>query len=299
MMVRRNSRVVSRLALCVLVALSTQMDSSDGLSPRTTHRRMRIPFPSFKIRTSIRPRGIRLRYTSSRSSEDSNDVFPFEGRAEESNAQSSIVAAMVTKTVTKQHRITMMTPTATDDGRIDAFPGFPANTSASTASALSPTATSAAAGHLSKAWKRIKAASHVDKEAIAKLGISFGLTYNLISNINGSISLSLAWYIASTKTGLSPLAPGQWKALLAAYGTLYVVLCFIRPFRIALALGATRKMDTFLEQLQTKFRCQRPAAIGIAALCSVVLWISLCALGVTLASTLAGVPFWRIAPGGV
>jgi hypothetical protein len=48
-------------------------------------------------------------------------------------------------------------------------------------------------------WKRIQVATHVDKEAITKLGVSFGLTYNLISNINGSISLSLAWYIASVK----------------------------------------------------------------------------------------------------
>jgi predicted PurR-regulated permease PerM len=96
------------------------------------------------------------------------------------------------------------------------------------------------------------------------------------------------------QTGLSPLAPGQWKALLAAYGTLYVFLCFIRPFRIALALGATQRMERFLQRLQTKFGCQRPAAIGFAVLCSVVVWISLCALGVTLASTLAGVPFWKL-----
>jgi hypothetical protein len=73
-----------------------------------------------------------------------------------------------------------------------------------------------------------------------------------------------------------------------------VVLCFIRPFRIALALGATGRMDSFLLRLQTRFGCQRPAAIGVAAFCSVSVWLSLCAIGVTVASTLAGVPFWRI-----
>jgi hypothetical protein len=50
-----------------------------------------------------------------------------------------------------------------------------------------------------KVWYKIKCISKVDKQAVAKLGIAFGLTYNIISNINGSISLSLAWYIASKK----------------------------------------------------------------------------------------------------
>jgi hypothetical protein len=50
-----------------------------------------------------------------------------------------------------------------------------------------------------KVWYKIKSISKVDKQAVAKLGIAFGLTYNIISNINGSISLSLAWYIASKK----------------------------------------------------------------------------------------------------
>jgi hypothetical protein len=59
---------------------------------------------------------------------------------------------------------------------------------------------------LANSWAKLKAVSHVDKEAIAKLGIAFGLTYNLISNINGSASLSLAWYIASKKVCLQ-----SWK----------------------------------------------------------------------------------------
>jgi hypothetical protein len=50
-----------------------------------------------------------------------------------------------------------------------------------------------------RGWKKLRAVSAVDKQTIAKLGIAFGLTYNIISNINGSISLSVAWYMASRK----------------------------------------------------------------------------------------------------
>ena len=39
----------------------------------------------------------------------------------------------------------------------------------------------------------------VDKENIAKMGVDFFLTYNMVSNVNGSITLSSAWYIASMK----------------------------------------------------------------------------------------------------
>jgi hypothetical protein len=97
------------------------------------------------------------------------------------------------------------------------------------------------------------------------------------------------------QTGLSPLAPGQWKALLAAYGTLYVFICILRPIRIALAIAASRKMEDFLLYLQTNLGYARHTAIGVAIASGLILWISLCAIGVTLASALAGVPMWRIA----
>jgi hypothetical protein len=48
-------------------------------------------------------------------------------------------------------------------------------------------------------WNKIKSSMKFDKQAIIGLGFDFGLTYNFISNINGSITLSVAWYIASMK----------------------------------------------------------------------------------------------------
>ena len=49
------------------------------------------------------------------------------------------------------------------------------------------------------AWRKIKGSMKIDKENIAKMGVDFMLTYNMVSNINGSITLSSAWYIASMK----------------------------------------------------------------------------------------------------
>jgi len=146
---------------------------------------------------------------------------------------------------------------------------------------------------LTTIWRKIKNKMKFDKEAIAKMGIDFGLTYNMISNVNGSFTLSAAWYIASMKTGLSPLAPGQWRSLLAAYASLYVVAALIRPFRIALAIGMTHKMEHLLQYVQKRIGCTRTNAIGMVFTFGVVLWLTCCAAGVTLASTLAGVPLWK------
>lgn len=132
-----------------------------------------------------------------------------------------------------------------------------------------------------------------DREKVAKMGIDFGLTYNMISNINGSVTLSTAWYIASMKSGLSPLAPGNWRSLLAAYASLYVVAALVRPLRIAVALGATHKMERLLQYMQKRIGCTRTNAIGIVFGAGVVVWIALCVGGVTLASALAGVPIWK------
>ena len=95
------------------------------------------------------------------------------------------------------------------------------------------------------------------------------------------------------QTGLSPLAPGQWKALLAAYGTMYVFICLLRPVRIALAIGATQKMEQFLQYVQNSMKCSRPTAIGLTFVSGLLVWVSSITLGVVVASTLSGVPIWR------
>ena len=43
------------------------------------------------------------------------------------------------------------------------------------------------------------ASMRTDRKHMAELGISFMLSYNLISNINGSMFLSLSWYISSVR----------------------------------------------------------------------------------------------------
>ena len=161
------------------------------------------------------------------------------------------------------------------------------------------------------------ASMRTDRKQMAELGISFMLSYNLISNINGSMFLSLSWYISSVrvsgnkycrslrrcllsshahhaeKTGLSPLAPGGWKPLLAAYAGLYVFNTLVRPLRFAVAVGFTKKVSTFLERTQDRLGCSKAFSVGFVFAALIAMWLGLAAAGITLASTLAGVPIWK------
>jgi hypothetical protein len=91
---------------------------------------------------------------------------------------------------------------------------------------------------------------------------------------------------------LSPLAPGNWKSLLAAYGGLYVFLTLMRPLRVGLAMGLTKKTDAFLDNVQSRFGCSRPQAIGVQVSLALLLWVGLGAGGVSAASALSGVPIF-------
>ena len=51
-------------------------------------------------------------------------------------------------------------------------------------------------------FSRLSNAIGFAKRRFAKAGAAFGLTYIIISNLNGSISLSLAWYMASKQVSI-------------------------------------------------------------------------------------------------
>ncbi|CAJ1969656.1 unnamed protein product [Cylindrotheca closterium] len=131
---------------------------------------------------------------------------------------------------------------------------------------------------------------HFDKSKAASMGVAFAMTYNFISNINGSITLSTAWYIASARTGLSPLVAGQWKSLMSAYGSLYLLVTIMRPLRFAMALSLTKHTERLIEETQSRLGCARPIAVGVDVVMGLVLWLSTMAGGVLTASALSGVP---------
>jgi len=129
------------------------------------------------------------------------------------------------------------------------------------------------------------------KEKLAKMGLSALLSYGWVSNMSYAITLSLSWYTHSKKTGLSPLAPGQWKPFLAVYAGFYVFTNIIRPLRFGLSVVVSQYFDRFVGFIERKSGWGRKASIGVVVfLANVCGTFAAMGLGVGVASTLAGVP---------
>lgn len=95
------------------------------------------------------------------------------------------------------------------------------------------------------------------------------------------------------QTGLSPLAAGQWKGLLGTYAGLYVFITLFRPLRLAIAMGLTKRVAQVLDQTQERFGCSKAISAAMVLSAMLSFWVVFAFCGITLASTLAGVPVWK------
>jgi len=129
------------------------------------------------------------------------------------------------------------------------------------------------------------------KDLLRKMGLSVFLSYGWVSNMSYCVSVSIAWFAFTTKTGLSPLAKGQWKPFLAVYAGFYVFNNIVRPLRIAAAVGVSKYFDQIITTLQNKMKLSRAVAIGLTVfIINICGTFALMALGITAASSLSRVP---------
>eukprot|EP00967_Tisochrysis_lutea_P058824 scaffold74932_cov31-Tisochrysis_lutea.AAC.1 len=138
-----------------------------------------------------------------------------------------------------------------------------------------------------------------DKEALGKLGVDAFFTYGLVSNLNAGLTISIAWFSFCRKTGLSPLAPGQWPKFLLTYGVIYATLGTVtRPFRMAFSVSMTPLFGRAIKRLQSTlpFAGTRPklnrtlAIILVSIVGNIVCTCLLIIAGVWTAGIFTGVP---------
>ena len=128
------------------------------------------------------------------------------------------------------------------------------------------------------------------KEQLAKKGFAAFLTFVMLGNVVNSSFMSVAWYGFSLQTGLSPLAPGQWKPFLAVYAGFMAMESFLKPIRLAVSIAIAPAADSAMAWLQKKLNGSKSATVGVALAGIIAASCGLFAGGVTLASSLAGVP---------
>ena len=138
-----------------------------------------------------------------------------------------------------------------------------------------------------------------DKDKIKSLGIDAFFTYGVVSNLNVALLTAIAWTTFSTTTGLSPLAPGQWKGFVATYGALYISLgSIMRPFRMAFAVTATPIYSAFVTRIRSGLpfaesnpKLNRTLALIVVSICfNMAGTFLLIAGGAWVAGQISGVP---------
>jgi len=142
---------------------------------------------------------------------------------------------------------------------------------------------------------RVKAfvgGAKVDKAKLAALGTSALLSYGFVSNVNAVTLLIISWVSFARSTGLSPLAPGQWKAYLLAYTALYAVVGNgLRPVRFSIAVAITPVFDRFVAFLQRRLALPKPAAFATCVfLVNVCGTFSYLFIGLRVVTGLLGLP---------
>lgn len=80
---------------------------------------------------------------------------------------------------------------------------------------------------------------------------------------------------------------------MAVYAGFFVFNNFIRPIRLALAVGVSPKFDQFVNGLQNRLKVSRGVAIALTVIiANVIGTTSLMSLGIFIASCVAGVPLF-------
>mmetsp|Transcript_19866 Transcript_19866/g.25587 ORF Transcript_19866/g.25587 Transcript_19866/m.25587 type:complete len:291 (-) Transcript_19866:284-1156(-) len=130
------------------------------------------------------------------------------------------------------------------------------------------------------------------RQKMSKMGLAVALSYGWVSNMSYCVSVSIAWYIFNKRTGLSPLAPGQWKGFLAVYSGFYIFNNIIRPVRLAASVAVSPYFEKLVLKVQEKLRLKKKAtAVTLTVLIVNLIGTTGLMFGlVSVAASLSGVP---------
>ena len=130
-----------------------------------------------------------------------------------------------------------------------------------------------------------------NKKKMAKIVVNGVLSYGFVSNVSYITCLIISWITHGRRTGLSPLAPGQWKGFLTIYAALWAANNILRPARFTVAVALAPLWERLIDLVQKKTEFKRATCTGI-----VVFAVNVCGTlsymigGLLIATSIARVP---------
>jgi len=98
----------------------------------------------------------------------------------------------------------------------------------------------------------LKIKDKFSKESMTKLGLYALLSYGFVSNFSYISCVIIAWCIHGKNSGMSPLAPDQWKGFLLVYAGLFAANNVIRPLRFSAAVLLAPKFEDIIDFIKRK-----------------------------------------------
>lgn len=129
-----------------------------------------------------------------------------------------------------------------------------------------------------------------NRKRFASMGTAGMLSYGLISNVNYIPLFSVAWYLVSVRTQISPLQ--QWNTFMGCYLSLWVVNNALRPVKVIAIAAFTPVLDRLFTSVAKRFNWSKQRAVALIFLVTNLGVTVLFGVGVLLASLLSGVPIW-------
>ena len=117
------------------------------------------------------------------------------------------------------------------------------------------------------------------------------LSLTWVSAATYCVTVPLAWYTFALRTGLSPLAPGQWKGFLSVFAGIWVMTNFIKPVRFIVGLSLRSQFKSLILFAKEQMHVSTKLAAASTFVATHVLATGvLMSSGIVLASGIAGVP---------
>mmetsp|Transcript_32029 Transcript_32029/g.71142 ORF Transcript_32029/g.71142 Transcript_32029/m.71142 type:complete len:232 (+) Transcript_32029:96-791(+) len=133
--------------------------------------------------------------------------------------------------------------------------------------------------------------SVVTRASIAAMGLNVLLAYGFVSNASYVTCLILAWVGHGKNSGLSPLAPDQWKPFLLIYAGFFAANNILRPLRLSLSVALSPFFNRMVDKIQQKTKWSRKWSTALLVfMVNIVGTTSYLVGGLFVATKLAGVP---------
>ena len=131
------------------------------------------------------------------------------------------------------------------------------------------------------------------RQRLKQMGVATFTSFSCVQNGQIAFSFVVAWFLHAGRTGLSPMAAGQWKLFLALNTAINAGFKFFTPVALALSISAAPAFEAMFRWTQNRLRFNKAAAIGsVTLVTSLGVMVGIMVPGVVLAAAVTGVPIF-------